>query len=452
MRFIPLTDGDKKEMLAAIGVPDIDTLFADIPKGARIDHRLTIPEAYAEQELFDHMEELGDANQTVHPSRMFVGAGCYPHYTPAAVDQMLLRSELFTAYTPYQPEISQGTLMAIHEFQTYVAALTGMDIANASMYDGASALAEGVIMATRIGRGKKNKIVLSNLVHPHWREVTRTYTQHLGIELVDVDGTKGGMTPYESLAKVTDETTAALVVSYPTFMGTIEDLAAIRRLCDETKALMIVCVPEPVALGVLKSPGAFGADIVVGEGASFGGALNYGGPGVGMFATKDAHARQMPGRLVGKTKDADGKEGYVLTLATREQHIRRERATSNICSNQALCATAAAIHLSLLGKMGLRRLSMKNASATRYLLEKVSALKGFNPVYPAIPFFNEVVIETPVEPEVITRSLAKEGIVAGMPLTKYAPSLPPSMLFCATDVHSKDSIDRLADALARFER
>ncbi|MBF0171005.1 MAG: glycine dehydrogenase, partial [Nitrospinae bacterium] len=261
-----------------------------------------------------------------------------------------------------------------------------------------------------------------------------------------------GLTPEAALRVACDDATSAVVVSYPSFMGTLEDLAMIRRVCDETKAMMIVAVPEPVALGILKSPGAFGADIVVGEGASFGGALNYGGPGVGMFATRDAWARQMPGRLVGKTKDADGKEGYVLTLATREQHIRREKATSNICSNQALCATAAAIHLSLLGKMGLRRLAMKNASAARYLREKVTALKGFAPLYPDAPFFNEVAIKTPVEPEVIRRSLAKEGFVSGLPLTGRLPGRETAMLFCATDVHTKESIDRLADALARFER
>ncbi|MBI5815508.1 MAG: aminomethyl-transferring glycine dehydrogenase subunit GcvPA [Nitrospinae bacterium] len=449
MRYIPLTGKDKEEMLKVIGASSVDGLFADIPSNAMLGRPLALPEPLAEQELLEYFEDLAGRNAPALNRNMFLGAGAYAHNVPVAVDQLLLRSEIFTAYTPYQPEISQGTLMAIFEFQTYTAALFGMDMANASMYDGPSALAEAVIMAKRItGRGQA---AMSNLVHPHWRGVVKTYTQHLGMQLADFDCSAAGVAGQKDYEKALDAKSCALVLQYPNFLGHVEDLKAARAACDAAGALLIVAVAEPVALGLLEGPGKFGADIVVGEGRSFGGSLSYGGPALGMFATRDKYARQMPGRLVGKTKDADGRDGFVLTLATREQHIRREKATSNICSNQALCATAAAIHLSLLGKNGLREMAARNFSAARYLAEKVSSIKGYARAHKA-PFFNEVAVKTPVAPVIINERLARDGIVGGYDLSKEYPSLGNSMLLCATETHTKDSIDRLAAILSEFAR
>lgn len=447
MRFIPLTEKDRKEMLATIGVNHVDDLFADIPAEAKLDRPLNIPGPLPERELLNNFGLLASMNKPVSGERSFLGAGAYSHHVPVAVDQMLLRGEFFTAYTPYQPEVSQGTLMAIYEFQTYTSALLGMDIANASMYDGASSLAEAVIMAKRVK--KKNRVVISGLVDPAWRKVVETYVQDLDIDIVVVDGVNEGVTNIEELS-IAAKDSSAIVIQYPNFVGCIDDLNEVRRVCDEAGALMIVATSEPVAMGVMTSPGKLGADIAVAEGRSFGGSLSYGGPGLGMFATKQKWARQIPGRLVGKTNDVDGKPGYVLTLATREQHIRREKATSNICSNQALCATAAAIHLSLLGKNGLQEMALKNMTATKYLAEKISALNGFELAYKK-PFFNEVAIKVPAPAETINKKLAKNGFVGGFDLSKDFPSLGDSMLFCATELHTKNDIDALATALSGFK-
>ncbi|MBF0291102.1 MAG: aminomethyl-transferring glycine dehydrogenase subunit GcvPA [Nitrospinae bacterium] len=449
MRFIPLTSQDREKALKVIGASSVDELFSDIPEEARLKTPLNLPKPLSEQELIEHFEQLAEMNKPSSASSCFIGAGAYRHFVPSAVDQLLLRSEIFTAYTPYQPEISQGTLMAIFEFQTYTAALLGMDIANASMYDGASALAEAVIMAKRVTG--KSRVVVSNLVHPNWRQVVNTYTQHLDVDIATLDCAVAGVTTAEAVSKALTKETSAVVVQYPNFLGHIEDLASIRTACDEAGALLIVAVAEPFALGILNGPGKFGADIVVGEGRSFGGALNFGGPGLGLFATKEKYARQMPGRLIGKTKDVDGTEGFTLTLATREQHIRREKATSNICSNQALCATSAAIHLSLLGKNGLRQTAIRNHSAAKYMADRISAIKGFKLAFGA-PFFNEVAIHTPVTPAVVNKRLAQAGIAGGLDLGAFYPSLESAALFCATEVHNKKSIDRLAETLSEFGR
>jgi glycine dehydrogenase subunit 1 len=449
VRFIPLTSHDRDKALTVIGAGSVDELFSDIPEEARLKAPLDLPEPLSEQELIERFEQIAGMNAPSAPSACFLGAGAYRHFVPSAVDQLLLRSEIFTAYTPYQPEISQGTLMAIFEFQTYTAALLGMDIANASMYDGASALAEAVIMAKRITN--RPRVVLANLVHPNWRKVAATYTQHLDVELVTLDCAEKGLTTAGAVSRALTPETSAVVVQYPNFLGHVEDLASIRAVCDEVGALLIVAVAEPCALGILEGPGKFGADITVGEGRSFGGSLNYGGPGLGLFATKEKYARQLPGRLIGKTKDVDGTEGFTLTLATREQHIRREKATSNICSNQALCATSAAIHLSLLGKNGLRELAVRNHSAARYLADCVTSLKGFRLAFGS-PFFNEVAIHMPVTPAVANKRLAQAGIAGGLDLGALYPSLESAALFCATEVHDKKSIDRLADILSEFCR
>jgi glycine dehydrogenase subunit 1 len=436
-------------MLSTIGVPSFDDLIVGIPESVRQTKPLSLPAPLAEPALLAYMKNAAAANGHVPADHLFLGAGSYPHTVPVAVDQLLLRSEFFTAYTPYQPEVSQGTLAAIYEFQTYTAALFGLDIANASMYDGATALAEAVIMATRINR--KKKVVISDLVHPHWRGVTDTYTQHLFDEIVILDNFADGKVTPDSLRGSIDDQTAVVVVGYPNFVGQVEDLKSIRAICDEHDALLIVAVTEPIALGMLTPPGAFGADIVVGEGASFANPLSYGGPGVGLFATRDKWARQMPGRLVGRTKDVDGVDGYVLTLATREQHIRREKATSNICSNQALMATAMAMHISLLGKSGLQKLAHKNLSAARYLYDKLVALNGFEPVHQG-PFFNEFAIKLPVEPRVANHRLKDAGFVGGLDLAPLFKQGDRVALFCATDVHSKESVDRFVDVMAGFAK
>ncbi len=449
MRFIPLTTEEKRKALGVIGAKSVDELFASVPDKFLLKEPLRLEAPLDEYSLLDHLTSIASQNSSVDLKSNYTGAGAYPHYTPSAVDQLLLRSELFTAYTPYQPEISQGTLLAIYEFQTYTSALLGMDMANASMYDGASALAEAVIMAQRI-KGRKG-VTVSDLTHPHWREVLGTYTSHLDIDIRTIRNWPDGKITSKSLEEGVTKDTAAVVASYPNFFGAVEDLQAVRDICDETGALMIVAVPEPVALGVLKPPGEFGADIVVGEGRSFGGALNYGGPGLGMFATRDKWARKMPGRLVGKTKDVNGEHGYVLTLATREQHIRRERATSNICSNQALCATAAAIHLSLLGKQGLRELAISNFSSASYLASSITSLDGFELAYDT-PFFNETAITSPVAPVVMNRRLAQDGIQGGLDLSTYYPDMRETALFCGTEVHTKESIDNMVSILSEFER
>ncbi len=449
MRFIPLTESDKVKMLKTIGAGSVDELFADIPEDAGLDRKLNLPAPLPEPSLIEYFEKLSAQNNQTPANQSFLGAGAYRHHVPAAVDQLLLRGELFTAYTPYQPEVSQGTLMTTYEFQTYTAALLGMDIANASMYDGASSLAEAVIMAKRVTR--KNRVVMSSLVHPHWREVAATYTQDLDVEIVVVECAEAGKTSAKSLVEVAGDGLAAIVIQYPNFMGCLEDLESIRKVCDDTGALMIVAVAEPVAMGIIEPPGRFGADIVVAEGRSFGNSVSYGGPGLGMFATKDKWARQIPGRLVGKTNDLNGERGYVLTLATREQHIRREKATSNICSNQALCATAAAIHISLLGRTGLRELAVRNLTSAKYLADKLSSLKGFQLLYDH-PFFNEVAVKTPLPVAALNEKLSQKGFTGGFDLSSHYPSLENAMLFCATETHAKEDIDRLVDALSEIEK
>ncbi len=449
MRFIPLTAADQAIMLAKVGAGSLEELFDAIPENIRLDRTLDLPDPMPEMDLAEYFEQIALRNSGVNPRRCFTGAGAYPHHVPVAVDQLLLRSELFTCYTPYQPEVSQGTLMAIYEYQTYTSALLGMDVANASMYDGASALAEAVIMANRVT--KRPRVILSNLIHPYWRDVVATYVQHLNIDLVLANSLESGVFEQENVKQLLGDDCAAIVVQSPNFMGNIEDLAKVRELCDASGAMMIVGVAEPVALGTLKGPGEFGADICVAEGRSFGGSLSFGGPGLGMFAVKQKLARQMPGRVVGKTKDRQDREGYVLTLATREQHIRRERATSNICSNQALCATAAAIHLSLLGASGVKKLADRNYSTAGYLAEKITSIKGFERLYDK-RFFNEVAIRTPVAPSVINQRLGESGICGGVDLSQFYPPFGSAMVFCGTEVHTKKTIDELALVLSEFEK
>src|SRR3989449_3391789 len=391
-------------MLRQIGVPSIENLFDSIPSALRLNDHLNVPAAMSELELLQHFAELGARNQAAQRIS-FLGGGAYSHYIPTIVDHLISRSEFFTAYTPYQPEISQGTLQAIFEFQTLVCQLTGMDLANASMYEGSTALAEAVLMAERVT--KRSKVIVSAAVHPQYLEVAHTYVQHAGIELqhAPFDSTSGQTPPgaFDSI----DDQTAAIVVQSPNFFGCIEDLKALSERAHVKGALLIVAVTEAMSFGLLRSPGACGADIVIAEGQSFGVPLSFGGPYVGLFATRDKYARQIPGRLVGEAYDKQGRRGFVLTLATREQHIRREKGTSNICTNEGLMALAATVYLETMGKHGVQEAAQQCAQKAAYTARRIREIEGFAVPY-STPFFNEFVVRTPVDAKGMLARLAQE--------------------------------------------
>jgi glycine dehydrogenase subunit 1 len=435
-------------MLDAVGVSRPSDLFTSIPERLRLGRPLNLPPAASEIELRREFAGFARRNATTAGHAWFLGGGAYNHDIPAAVPQLLLRSEFYTSYTPYQPEISQGTLQAIFEFQSLICLLTEMDVSNASLYDGASALAEAVLMAHRIAR--KPRIVVSGAVHPHYVKAVRTYTKNLDVEIVTLPLGAEGRTEPSAAAAALGDRSSAFVVQSPSFLGCIEDTAALAAEAKRAGALTIAVVAEPVSLGMLRGPGGVGADIVVGEGQSFGVPLSLGGPYVGFIASKEALVRQLPGRIVGEARDAQGRTGYVLTLATREQHIRREKATSNICTNQGLLALAATIHLSLLGRDGLHRLALQNHHKASYAAGRISAVRGCRLVYSA-PFFNEFVVDLPADPAEIGRALLRRGIVGGLPLGKFHPGATPSldraMLFCVTEMNAREEIDRLAEAL-----
>jgi len=444
MRYIPHTTGDVSEMLERIGVASLGDLFVEVPESVRLKRPLDLPEEVSETELLREMKALGVKNATAETHKSFLGGGAYHHFIPTVIDLLISRSEFYTAYTPYQPEISQGTLQAVFEFQTLICQLTGMDAANASMYDGASACAEAVLMAMRLTRRKR--VLLSKALNPRYRAVVATYCRYLSMELVDVAVADDGRTDLEDLTAKLDDSTAAVVAGYPNYFGVIEDVAALAEKAHEAGAKLITAVAEPVALGLLKSPGELGADIVAGDGQSFGLPLAFGGPYVGFFAVRQKDVRGMPGRLVGETTDLEGQRGFVLTLATREQHIRREKATSNICSNQGLCALMATIFMSLLGKQGLREMAEQNLAKAAYARRQLSAVKGFSLVFDG-PAFNEFVVrsETPVA-EVLT-SLEGAGILAGIPLAEDYPELEDCFLVCVTEQNRREEIDALVAAL-----
>ena len=444
MRYLPHTGQDIKEMLAAIGVKSQDELFCEIPEKLRLKRPLELDRALSEPELAREMERLSQAAATTANTLSFLGGGAYPHFIPAAIDQLVLRSEFTTAYTPYQPEISQGTLQAIFEFQTMICQLTGMDVANASLYDGASACAEGALMAMRATR--RSKVLLSAGLHPEYRDTVITYCRYLDAELVEVPLGEDGHTDVTVLKTLLDDQTAALVTGYPNFFGVIEDLSGLADAVHACGARLVASVQEPIALGQLKSPGELGADIVAGEGQSFGIPVSFGGPYLGFFAARQKDVRSMPGRLVGETVDLDGERGFVLTLATREQHIRREKATSNICSNQGLCALTATIYMALLGKQGLRDVAAQNVAKACYAREAIAGLPGFALAYSGTTF-NEFVVECPIDAEELLAKLEEQDILAGIPLSRYYPEMPNRLLICVTETHSRDDIDRLVAAL-----
>ncbi|NJC88216.1 MAG: aminomethyl-transferring glycine dehydrogenase subunit GcvPA [Desulfuromonas sp.] len=445
MRYIPHTRDDVAQMLGRIGVGSLEELFVEIPATVRLKRPLQLPAPLAEPELVRDLKALAARNATPENHVSFLGGGAYQHFIPAAVDQLISRSEFYTAYTPYQPEISQGTLQAIFEFQTLICQLTGMDVANASMYDGASACAEAALMAVRLTR--RQRVLVSKALNPRWREVVTTYCRYLDLDVVEVGYGADGRTDLDDLAARLDGRVAAVIAGYPNYFGVVEDLAALARLAQGAGAKLVAGVNEGIALGLLKSPGELGADIVAGEGQSFGIPVSFGGPYVGFFAARMKDVRAMPGRLIGETVDRDGKRGFVLTLATREQHIRREKATSNICSNQGLCALTATVFLSLLGKQGLREMAGQNLAKAAYAREQLGRIKGVDLPF-AAPGFNEFVVRTARPVKEVLAALEQQGILGGIPLGPDYPELADAFLVCVTEQHRRADIEVLAAALA----
>ncbi|MDT7603638.1 MAG: glycine dehydrogenase subunit 1 [Acidobacteriota bacterium] len=443
MRYIPNSPEERREMLRSVGLESAEELFSTIPADILLKRPPDTPEALSEIELLARFESLAAQNSAAHrPS--FLGAGAYSHYSPTIIDSLIQRSEFFTAYTPYQPEVSQGTLQAIFEFQTLVCQLTGMEVANASMYDGSTGLAEAVLMAERVTR--RRKVIVSPALHPEYLHVAETYVAHAGIELQRGNfDEETGLSSFDDA--MIDAETAALVVQSPNFFGCVEDLTALAEQAHRAGALLIVAVTEAISLGLLKSPGACGADIVAAEGQSFGVPLSFGGPYVGLFATREKYARQIPGRLVGVAHDKEGRRGFVLTLATREQHIRREKATSNICTNEGLIALAATIYLETMGRRGLQEVATQCAQKAAYAARRIGTLKGFSLPYSA-PRFNEFVVRAPFEATGLLKRIADgHNITGGLALSQYFPERPNDFLVCVTETNKRSEIDALAAAL-----
>lgn len=450
MRYLPLTDTDRSAMLDVIGAPDIDALFADVPEHARLSGPIEgLPMHASEMAVEKHMRRLSKKNLAAADAAFFLGAGAYRHHVPASVDHIIQRGEFLTAYTPYQPEIAQGTLQMLFEFQTQVARLYGCAVANASMYDGSTACWEAVAMAGRVARGKKRKVVLSGALHPHYAEVVRTMAKFTDDEIAGAPPSLTAQPDDDGLIARIDEDTSCVVVQYPDILGRLPDLAKIAHAAHDKGALLIAVNTEPVALGAVTSPGELGADIVVGEGQAIGVGLQFGGPYLGLFAVRDEkHVRMMPGRLCGETVDAGGKRGFVLTLSTREQHIRREKATSNICTNSGLCALAFSVHMTLLGEKGLRRLAMENhrlACLAADRLAKVPGVKVLNE-----SFFNEFTVLLDGDARMIVRDLTKRDILAGVSLGRLFPGnegLANGLLVAVTETTTEEDIETLASAL-----
>ncbi len=447
-RYIPNTPDDVRRMLEAIGVRDVDDLFAPVPEDVRLKGDLKLPAPLAEPDLLGHLEALAAKNADPSRFAVFLGGGVYRHFAPSFIDQLLLRSEFYTAYTPYQPEISQGTLHAIFEFQSLVCQLMGTDIANASMYDGSTAMAESALMATRLTR--RNRIVVSRAVHPEYRQVLATYAQNLDLEIVEVGFTAEGTIDREALVHAAGNA-AVVVFQYPNFFGVVEDPRPIVAAAQAAGAMTLATVTEPVALGLLKPPAELGVDIVAAELQSFGVPAAFGGPHVGVVAASEKCLRQMPGRLVGVAKDTEGREGYVLTLATREQHIRREKATSNICTNSGLMALCASMFMAAYGKRGLPALAKLNFDKAHHALGTIAAAASSRGVRPRFngPFFNEFVLAGFSNVEQLQKGLLEDGYIAGVPLGRDYPELGDAMLFCVTELNPAGQIDGLASAIAK---
>jgi glycine dehydrogenase subunit 1 len=443
--FIPHTDADRAAMLQTIGIEKLEDLFIDVPTKYRFP-KLNLPPALSEMEISRELQDISQANESIHELACFLGAGVYNHYVPAAVDAIIRRGEFLTAYTPYQPELSQGTLQAIFEYQSNVAALTGMEISNASHYDGATAVAEAVNMAHANFRGKRTKVVLSPALHPQYRQTVRTYAAGSPVILVGDEPSHDLQASPDSLISLIDMDTALVVVQYPDFFGRIYDYTKLAEAAHAAGALLAVSV-NPISLGLLKAPGYMNADIVTGEGQPLGIPLSYGGPYLGLFATRLEYVRKMAGRLTGETVDNRGQRAYVLTLTAREQHIRRERATSNICTNQGLMALASTVYMSLLGKNGLRQVAELCYHKAHYAANMITKLPGFS-LWSSSPFFNEFVINTPLPVSAINDHLLDHDILGGYDLHRDYPGLPNQMLVAVTEMNTREQIDNLVEALA----
>jgi len=444
MRYIPHTETDIREMLSAIGIKETEELFHSIPEALRLEAPLDLPPALPEADLTRVMSQLADRNVNLEECAVFLGAGAYRHFTPSLVNHLLLRGEFLTSYTPYQPEVSQGTLQAIFEFQSFVCMLTGMEIANASIYDGASSLAEAVLMAHRVNN--RSEVLMSRTVHPEYRQVVETYTRGIDFKITEVPYQENGQTDLEFIKENVTDATSSVVIQSPNFFGIVEQYAELGEFLKEKETLLIVVVAEATSLGILKPPGERGADIVVGEGQGWGLPVSYGGPHVGFFATQESFFRQVPGRIVGETVDRAGQRSYALTLATREQHIRREKATSNICTNQGLCALAATIWLAAMGKQGVRDMALQNLKTANALKDKLQQLKGFGLRFLS-DTYNEFVLECPGPAQELHAKLLEAKIVAGLPLGNFYPELDNCLLLCATEMNSLESLDHFADQL-----
>jgi len=442
MRYLPLSDDDRAQMLAVIGAKSVDELYVDVPRAALLDKPVALPAHQSEMEVERLMKLLASCNIPAGKTAFFLGAGAYRHHVPATVDHLIQRSEFLTTYTPYQPEIAQGTLQALYEFQTQVALLLDMEVANASMYDGSTGLHEAAMMASRVT--KRSRVVLSGGVHPHYAETVRTACEAHGLEIVTLPA---AVDDEAAVLRAMDADTAAVIVQSPNVFGTITDLKPIADGAHAAGALLIASFTEAMAFGLIEPPGAMGADIVVGEGQSVGNALNFGGPYIGLFATKEKYLRQSPGRLAGETVDADGKRGFVLTLSTREQHIRREKATSNICTNSGLCTLAWTIHMTLLGAEGLKRVATLNHENACDLADALAAIPGVDVLTPR--FFNEFAIRLPKRADVVLDALMEKGVVGGVPFARLNPreGMENVLLVCATETNAPEDINAYAAAL-----
>lgn len=443
-RYLPMTEQDQKDMLDTIGVSSIDELFSDIPEKVRFKGQYNIKPAKSESSLLKELSQMAAKNADNKTYASFLGAGVYDHYKPIIVDHVISRSEFYTAYTPYQPEISQGELQAIFEFQTMICELTGMDLANSSMYDGGTALAEAGMLAA--GHTKRKKLLISGAVNPESQDVVRMYALGQSIEVVQIP-TKDGVTDIDALNELIDDNTAAVLVQYPNFYGQVEDLRKVEKVTHEAKALMVVS-SNPLSLGILTSPGKLGADIVVGDAQPFGISESFGGPHCGYFAVTTKLMRKVPGRLVGETTDEVGRRGFVLTLQAREQHIRRDKATSNICSNQALNALAASVAMTALGKKGVQEIATQNILKTNYA-KKAFEAQGFEVVYQG-PHFNEIVVKVDTDITVLTKELLKKGIIGGFDLGKVDDKLTGHVLIAVTEQRTKEEIDALVQEMGSF--
>lgn len=439
-RYISNTARQQEEMLKEIGLSSLEELFKDIPKEVRLRQNLNLPEALPEMDLLKHLKALAGRNNNLEDNICFLGAGVYDHFIPSVIDTLVSRQEFYTAYTPYQPEISQGTLQAIFEYQTMMCELTGMEVANASMYDGASALAEAMLMACQAAR--RDEVLVASLVHPESREVIQTYAQARGIKVREIGFTNGTL-DLEELKTAISSATAAILVQNPNFLGAIESLPELAEIAHQHKALLVVSA-DPISLALLKSPGECGADIVVGEGQALGNPLSFGGPHLGFFCATEKLLRKMPGRIVGQTTDKKGRRCFTLTIQAREQHIRREKATSNICSNQALNALTATIYLTLLGKEGLKEVACFCLQKAHYAWEQITKLPGFSPVYTA-PFFKEFAVKAPVAPAELNAKLLEAGIIGGYSLQEVYPELENAWLLAVTEKRTKEEIDLLVE-------